>query len=174
MTDAAGRAGTGGDGGRAGGDLPYGPNTGSMRAFLVRFAGLSGVDRARVLSRFHDQRTTRAWREAERALGETIEKSGRESERDALAGPLLQLTRRPFTGDSVGGDSVDGDATRATIDDEHDALDDIDPIAEPALAALLALLVRDLISAPHFSTLYAPFADDIPLADVSGRERRDR
>ncbi len=32
-----------------------------------------------------------------------------------------------------------------------------------ALAALLALLVRDLLPAAQFAVLYAPFAEAIPL-----------
>ena len=45
------------------------------------------------------------------------------------------------------------------MEDHNDA---IDPIAEPALAALLALAVRDLLEPRVLATLYEPFAEAIP------------
>ena len=79
-------------------------------------------------------------------LGETIERSGRTDARDALAGPLLQLVRHP----------------RDTGADVDDGLEALDPIAEPALAALLAILVDDLLPAEPRALLYAPFQFVIP------------
>jgi hypothetical protein len=135
---------------------PYGPMTPSVRAFLVRFAGLGHEDRARVTATFDLQCTSRAWQVADRALGEVIEQSGRTDERDALAGPLLQLV--------LASDPPVEVDLEADVDEEAV----LDPVAEPALAALMALLVRDLLSPHHFTTLYAPFADTIPAPD--GRE----
>ena len=129
---------------------PYGPATPMVRAFLVRFAGLSASDRARVTLRYESMRDARAWTEADSVLGSTIERSGREPERDALAGPLMQLVRVT--------ERTDNHA------DEHDAVDALDPIAEPALAALMALLVKDLLSPATFDTLYAPFRNEIEIS----------
>lgn len=126
---------------------PYGPMTPTIRAFLVRFAGLGATDRAQIVAAFAAQCVTRAWSDADRALGDTIERSGRTEERDALAGPLLQLARLD-------------DAAEHGTDDVP-----LDPVAEPALAALMALLVRDLLSPHHVATLYAPFAETIPLGE---------
>lgn len=125
---------------------PYGPGTPLVRRFLVRLAGLSALDREQVVA--HHARVVRTpeYTTAETALGETIERAGRTDARDALAGPLLQLVRR-----------VDA----AT--DVEDELATLEPIAEPALAALLALLVADLLAADHVAQLYAPFDSVIPF-----------
>lgn len=130
---------------------PYGPMTASVRAFLVRFAGLSAADRRDALAAFQRNATSPTWLGADRVLGDTIERAGRTDWRDALAGPLLQLVRRTAS-----------DASPATLSD--DDIDALDPIAEPALAALMALLVRDLLPATVFDTLYAPFATLIPVS----------
>jgi hypothetical protein len=95
---------------------------------------------------------TRTYLKAEAALATAIERSGREAQRDALSGPLLQLVRRP-------------DAPETT---DENALDGLDPVAEPALAALLALLVRDLLAPDEYQALYAVFDDVIPVAELSG------
>jgi hypothetical protein len=47
---------------------------------------------------------------------------------------------------------------------EDEALASLDPIAESALAALLALVVRDLLAPAHVATLLAPFASVIDIA----------
>lgn len=133
-------------------DLPYGPNTAAIRRFLVRFAGLGRADRAAIVSAYTAHSATRDWHAAEAALATAIERSGREPQRDALSGPLLQLVRRP-------------DAAVPASASADDALATLDPIAEPALAALLALLVQDLLGAHQVTTLYAPFAETMPLAE---------
>lgn len=130
--------------------LPYGPNTAAVRRFLVRLAGLSAADRAGIVAAYDAALQDRTWSTAEHELGVTIERSGREAARDALAGPLLQLVQRP--------------GAEATSED--DALDTLDPIAEPALAALLSLLVRDLLDPAHVHALYAPFAPHLPFDDI--------
>lgn len=122
--------------------LPYGPNTAELRRFLVRFAGLGSADKAAVVSRYVALSATPAWSAAETQLATAIERSGREPQRDALSGPLLQLVR-----------PADAPATIS----EEDALAQLDPVAEPALAALLALMVQDLLPAPTVATLLQPF-----------------
>jgi hypothetical protein len=134
---------------------PYGPGTPAVRRFLVHFAGLGVHDRARVVAAYDAARITMGWQRAEQLLAVTIERSGREAARDALSGPLLQLVRHRRA-DAVTDAPTDAThSTRAHTDDE--SLADIDAVAEPALAALLALLVRDLIEAAAFDTLVAPF-----------------
>jgi hypothetical protein len=132
---------------------PYGPATPTIRRFLVQLAGLGASGRSAALARFDAHVDAPAWLKAERILGDTIERAGRAEARDTLAGPLLQLVRRAPT---------DQAATDSAVD-EADPLAGLDPIAEPALAALMALLVRDLLPADVFATLYHPFADEIPL-----------
>lgn len=141
---------------------PYGPATSAVRQFLVRLAGLGASARAEAVQRFEEIARTSAFVAAELRLAETIERSGRTDARDALAGPLLQLVRIP--------DAPDRDTPVVTPDDdegEADALAQLDPIAEPALAALLALLVADLLPQSTTDQLYAPFAELIPRPDVS-------
>lgn len=129
---------------------PYGPNTPAIRAFLVRLAGLGALDRATVVERYAALSARREYQVAESTLGTAIERSGRESLQQALSGPLLQLVRRV-------------DAPEPT---EENPLDGLDPIAEPALASLLALLVQDLLEPTQLDVLYDAFATVIPRADL--------
>ena len=136
---------------------PYGPQSAAVRRFLVQFAGLGGEDRARVVAAYEAASRSPAWARAERALGETITRSDREAARDALCGPLLPLVRR-------------ADAPLPASDDE--ALATLDPIAEPALAALLTLVVRDLLDAATADCLLQPFTGivaDVGAGQGSGR-----
>ncbi len=131
--------------------LPYGPQTSAVRGFLVRLAGLGAADRAAVVLRYEAVATTRAYEAADARLGEVITRSGREEARDALSGPLMQLVKRP--------------APEATTDATTDAATafELEPIAEPALAALLALMVRDLLDDQTVRLLTDAFGDTIPL-----------
>jgi len=124
---------------------PYGPGTPHIRQFLVQLAGLGAESRREVLARYAMTVDTLEYAAAETLLGETIERAGRTDARDALAGPLLQLVRS-------------GSATN----EPEDVLSSLDPIAEPALAALLALLVADLVPPSTVALLYAPFETVIP------------
>ena len=132
---------------------PYGPNTAGVRRFLVRLAGLGTGSRHDVVVAHSACCVRPAYQAAERLLGSTIERSGRADAQQALAGPLLQLVRLPTP--------VDESAVRG-----DDDLHSLDPIAEPALAALLALLVADLLPREILAELYAPFEPVLPLIDV--------
>lgn len=131
--------------------LPYGPATVPIRRFLLRLAGLGGADRSAVVHRYADGAVRTEWARAERALAEAIERSGRSDAQNAISGPLLQLVRR---------ESV------ATPDGTEDPLAALDPIAEPALAALLALMAQDLLREVDVATLYDPFEAIIPRAGI--------
>jgi len=130
--------------------LPYGPATPAIRRFLVRLAALGASERQSAIASYGTARDTRAWHIAETALGEVIDRSGRSGAQEALAGPLLQLVRRP-------------QAPAQVPESAEAALDTLEPMAEPALAALLALVVRDLLEPRDFATLYEPLAHVIPL-----------
>lgn len=132
---------------------PYGPASASIRRFLVQLAALGPVARAGVMQRFHLVSSSRDYHAAEAMVGDVIERSARTDARDALGGPFMALMR-PVPSQQR---SPDVGAS------PRDAMDDLDPVAEPALGALLALLVRDLIDDEQFSALYAPFAGVIPL-----------
>lgn len=135
---------------------PYGPQTAQIRTFLQRLAALDADGHARVLAAWHEHRERPTFRRAERALGEIMARADRESARDAAAGPLLQMLRRPA-------DEVPADAAH------DDPLATLDPLAEPALATLLALLVRDLLPADLFTELVAPLALLVDASDVTTR-----
>ena len=124
--------------------LPYGPQTAAVRGFLVRLAGLSAADRAAVVARYDVVVATRAYQIADTRLGDVISRSGREEARDALSGPLLQLVKKP------------GSAGTPELE--------LEPIAEPALAALLALMVRDLLDDATLHSLTDAFSEAIPLS----------
>ena len=125
---------------------PYGPNTIAIRRFLQRLAALAPDERAAAARAYAAAAGSPRFRAADRALGMVVDRAGRTAERDAALGPLLQLV------------SADEQADDADVA--------LDPVAEPALAAMLALLARDLLPAETVATLYAPFAALIPHAEL--------
>ncbi len=116
--------------------LPYGPQTAEIRAYLRDLAATTHAQRERVCKEWTAVRATPAFARADRALGEAIVRVHRESERDAAAAPLLQMMRQP------------GSEMR-----ENTAME---PVAEPALAALMALVVRDALPDEVFQLLVEP------------------
>lgn len=140
--------------GGAGGGLPYGPQTLLVRRFLQRFAALGPDEWAAAAARGAAAEGTAAWARAERALEVLVERAGREAERDAALGPLLQLVRLP-----AGAGSGSGDAGGTP-----DAEPALAPVAPTAAAAVLALVARDLLPEGAFAVLYAPFEPTIPAA----------
>lgn len=132
-------------------DRPYGPNTVPIRRFLVRLAGLGLTQRLAVVEQYQKLVALAEWHAAEGALSTAIERSAREGFRDALSGPLLQLVRPT-------------NVPASTDDDEW--LNTLDPVAEPALAALLGLLVSDLLPAQTLHTLLTPFDGAVSLAEI--------
>lgn len=127
--------------------LPYGPRTPRVRHFLQRLARQPAIGWLSAARAYADRRDTPAVRRADRALGQAIDMHDRARERDALVGPVLQMARSAVP--AAAGEGDDGDM--------------LERLAEPALAAALALLVEDLLSAEHVAALYAPFAHAIPL-----------
>lgn len=136
---------------------PYGPQTTAIRRFLQHLAAIPAREWTAIAGEFAVHAATRPFARADLALGQLIERAGREAERDAALGPLLQLVRLPDDAPSGGSPADDPSA-------DGDAELPLAPVAEAALAAVLALLVRDLLPASTFDTLYAPFAARIPLA----------
>ena len=125
---------------------PYGPSTALIRRFFVRLAALGATEREAVVKRYSTESTTPKWQRAELQLGMAVSQANREDSQQALAGPLLQIVS---TNDNQSGDEPK-----------------LHPIAEPALAALLALLVYDVAPA-LVETLYSPFADIIPFESIT-------
>ncbi len=131
---------------------PYGPQTLEIRRFLQRLAALRPEEWARATTAFDALQGTRRFMAADRALSDAVSRTQRETERDAALGPLAQLLRAPQ------------EPTSAAPGEEAP----LAPVAEAALAAMLALLVRDVLSASAFATLYEPFAALIPVDALAG------
>lgn len=131
---------------------PYGPQTPAVRRFLQRLAALSPADWDRAAAAYAAAARQAAAVAADRDLQRAVERAGRAAERDAVLGPLAQLVRVDARGEAT----------------EADAPLDLHPVAEAALAALLALVVRDVLGPRAFATLYAPFAATIPVAALDG------
>jgi hypothetical protein len=129
---------------------PYGPRTPRVRHFLQRLARQPAVVWLAAARLFAAQRDTPALRRADRALGQAVDRHGRARERDALVGPVVQMARRAVP------------AGMGEADDE--AL--LERLAEPALAAALALLVEDVLATEHVAALYAPFAEAVPRDEL--------
>jgi len=131
--------------------LPYGPHTRAVRRFLERLSRLGARDWV-IAARVYQA----MWRDpavaaADQALAGAVERTGRDRARDAVVGPIVQLARVA---------SAAATANPATAGVDEDAL------AEAGLAAALALIVRDAMSADDFMLLYAPFAELIPAEGV--------
>ena len=126
---------------------PYGPQTAEIRAFLRELSMLSAPAHARVCARWEQLRGQEGFARADRALGETMVRLNREAERDAAAGPLMQMMRLE-----------DPSRDSGVSANEAAAVPTLDPIAEPALAALMATLLRDGLPEETFALLMSPFA----------------
>lgn len=127
---------------------PYGPQTAQVRRFLQRFAALSTAEWDAAARHYAELAGSAAGVAADRDLQRAVERAARTAERDAVLGPLAQLVRvEPGAAPSENGD----------------APAELHPVAEAALAALLALVTRDVLPARAFATLYAPFAEQIPV-----------
>lgn len=123
---------------------PYGPQSAEIKRFLRDLAALSPEAHDAVCEQWRVLRQTPAFARADRALGEAMVRANRESERDAAAGPLLQMLRI---------ESVSKNPKQV-----QDAPQPLDPIAEPALAALMALVVRDVLPDDVFALLVRPLS----------------
>ena len=130
--------------------LPYGPNSMLVRRFLQRLAALGVASEQQVVTTYETvTKRTEFW-DADSAVAILVAKAGRQTDRDAMAGPLLQLAAS----------KVGSDASAAR------EAEPLRPIAEPALAALLALMMADLLEPDHFKVLYESFEQTIPFESL--------
>ena len=131
--------------------LPYGPATVAIRRFLQRLAALDANAERDVVRHYEALSATDEFRRAELAMAMAVAEAGRVAERDSIAGPLIQIVR-----------------TRESQSDElvqqiNISANNLRPIAEPALGAILALLMRDTLTATQMQILYEPFASLIRI-----------
>ena len=71
--------------------LPYGPHTDAVRRLLQRLAAAPAESWADAARRYEALARTPRYAAAERALAQAIADAGRERERDAVVGPLVQI-----------------------------------------------------------------------------------
>lgn len=128
---------------------PYGPQTPLVRMFLQRLATQPAMAWLAAARRYAAVAATPAGRQADRGLGAAIQKSAREAARDALVGPVLQLAAR--AADAAALDSADREQ--------------VERLAEPALAAALALVVADRLGDDQRAILTSAFAAAVPPLD---------
>jgi hypothetical protein len=130
---------------------PYGPNTAAVRRFLQRLAGKSAADCSGAARAYLSLQATPELVAADRALGRALESSARTDARDAVVGPIIQL----MNGHAA---KLDSDAALSGVS--------LDDMAEAALAAVLGIIVGDLIAGDALEVLYRPFADIIPIEQI--------
>ena len=131
--------------------FPYGPNTDAVRRLLQRLAALPTDEWVRLARLYEGLHRTPRFAAADRALGEAMTAAGRESERDAVLGPVVQL-------------AADGAARIGRA--AESAAPDADRYAEPALAAVLAVIARDLLDEEQFTTLYGAVSWAVPVGEL--------
>ena len=129
---------------------PYGPNTDAVRRLLQRLAALPPEQWTRAARLYEGLQRTPRFSAADRALGDAITAAGREGERDAVVGPVVQIATD--AAERVG---------RATGE-----APDVDRYAEPALAAALAVVARELLDPEQFTTLYASVSWAVPEVEL--------
>lgn len=132
---------------------PYGPNTPAVRRFLQRLAGKPASDCVAAARVYLSLQGTPTLRAADRSLGDALESSDRTDARDAVVGPIIQL--------------MSGHAERIAADSALSEAS-LDDMAEAALAAVLGLIVGDILAADALEVLYRPYARIIPIEDVEG------
>ncbi|MFL5577908.1 MAG: hypothetical protein ACJ79S_18290 [Gemmatimonadaceae bacterium] len=136
---------------------PYGPNTDAVRRLLQRLAAAPVDEWERAARIYEGLARTGRFSAAERALAATVTAAGRERERDAVVGPVVQIA---------------ADAARrgagAATGERKSADEPTDRFAEPALAAALAVIVRDLLSPDDFETLYSAVSWAVPVREIGG------
>ena len=139
---------------------PYGPNTDAVRRLLQRLAALPADEWVRLARLYEGLHRTPRFAAADRALGEAMAAAGREAERDAALGPVVQLAADAAArvARAAGGVPSDDDAA---VDDSA-----ADRFAEPALAAVLAVIARDVLDEEQFTTLYGAVSWAVPLAEL--------
>jgi hypothetical protein len=141
--------------------LPYGPNTDAVRRLLQRLAAAPAEAWATAAARYEALARTPRYAAAERALAVAVTAAGRERERDAVVGPLVQI-------------ATDAAERVARLGPAHasasaDAPSPADRFAEPALAAALAVVMRDVLKRSEFEGLYEAVNEMVAEGELEPR-----
>jgi hypothetical protein len=145
--------------------LPYGPHTDAVRRLLQRLAAAPAESWADAARRYEALARTPRYAAAERALAQAIADAGRERERDAVVGPLVQIAAD--AAERVARLAPAPPATAPTT-----AAADADAagrFAEPALAAALAVVMRDLLGREEFAALFEGVAGMVEEKELGPR-----
>lgn len=132
---------------------PFGPNGRLVERFLDRLAQLTPDELTAIVQRWRDTlRKTDAWYSAEDAVGEAVARTRRDGETWVLQDRLYAVFREmPWFTDRAPGTPAPAEVASQYL----------------ATTAAVALLVADVLTAAQLTTLYAPFAEVLPIADVA-------
>jgi hypothetical protein len=135
--------------------LPYGPNTDAVRRLLQRLAAAPAEAWMATAERYDALARTSRYAAAERALAALVTAAGRERERDAVVGPLVQIAADAAERvERIGRPGTSGGEAAPAPSATDAALSLSDRFAEPALAAALAVVMRDVLRREAFEALY--------------------
>lgn len=126
--------------------------------FIVRVAELELGDVRGYIGDWHAAvaRDAEAWFEAEAAVAEAVVQSRRQGEQRVLLRQIAETITN----------AVWYRRARQSITPEHRVGATEASAQYTATLAMLALLARDHLAPRHFSTVYAPFARRIPVAEL--------
>lgn len=129
--------------------LSYGPNARLVQRFLDRIATFTVDDFGAIVRSWRDTlRKSDEWYAAEDGVGEAIARTRRDGEMWVLQDQLYAIFRgAPWYQQNAAAPEVAAQYLATT--------------------AAVALMVADALPAEQLRTLYAPFADAIPLAELA-------
>jgi hypothetical protein len=132
----------------------YGPNSELVERFLARLARLSHTEISAAVAAWRDGlRCTNAWYTAEDEVGDALTVTRRHDEEWRLQEHLYELFRRASW-------RLERPVSPTTTETSDAAAQYL------ASTAAFALMVADALSVLGLTTLYAPFAEVVPLGEL--------
>jgi hypothetical protein len=132
----------------------YGPNSELVERFLARLARLSHTEISAAVAAWRDGlRCTNAWYTAEDEVGDALTATRRHDEEWRLQEHLYELFRRASW-------RLERPVSPTTTETSDAAAQYL------ASTAAFALMVADALSVQGLTTLYAPFAEVVPLGEL--------
>ena len=132
----------------------YGPNSELVERFLARLARLNHTEISAAVAALRDGlRCTNAWYTAEDEVGEALTATRRHDEEWRLQEHLYELFRRASW-------RIERPVSPTTTETSDAAAQYL------ASTAAFALMVSDALPVQGLTTLYAPFAEVVPLGEL--------
>ena len=132
----------------------YGPNSELVERFLTRLARLSHTEISAAVAAWRDGlRCTNAWYTAEDEVGDALTVTRRHDEEWRLQEHLYELFRRASW-------RLERPVSATTTETSDAAAQYL------ASTAAFSLMVADALSVQGLTTLYAPFAEVVPLGEL--------